>query len=265
MRGRALIIAGSDSGGGAGIQADIKTVTALGGYAMTAITALTAQNTRGVHDVKSAPPDFIAKQIEVTASDLGVDAVKTGMLANAEIIDEVAKALDLYAKDAPAVIDPVMVAKGGASLLEDRAIDAVKAQLIPRAAVITPNAPEAQRLTGLTVATLDDQKRAGEALLEAGAGAALIKGGHLEGEMVQDVLVTPEAIGVFEAPRQDTRNTHGTGCTLASAIAVRLAQGMDLSEAVREARDYVWKAIATAPGYGGGAGPLNHAWPCAEG
>ncbi|WP_022697621.1 bifunctional hydroxymethylpyrimidine kinase/phosphomethylpyrimidine kinase [Euryhalocaulis caribicus] len=262
MKGRVLIIAGSDSGGGAGIQADIKSVTALGGYAMTAITALTAQNTKGVHGVHPALPDFVAQQIAVTAEDLGADAIKIGMLGVKEIVEAVADALETAALDAPLVLDPVMVAKGGQSLLDEAAVSAMQDRLIPGASLVTPNAPEAARLTGETVEDLHGQRRAGEALLKAGAKAVLIKGGHIPGDTIHDVLMTPAGDHMFDGPRIDTRHTHGTGCTLASAIATRLAQGDDLPTAVDDARAYVLRAIETAPGYGAGAGPLNHAWPC---
>jgi len=262
MRGRVLIIAGSDSGGGAGIQADIKSVTALGGYAMTAVTALTAQNTQGVHGVHAASPEFVRRQIAVTAADLGVDAVKIGMLGEAAIVDAVADALAEAEIEAPLVLDPVMVAKGGASLLAQGAAERIMARLVPGAALATPNAPEAGRLAGLPVEDEDGQRRAAEALLEAGARAVLVKGGHIPGDRVRDVLVTPDGAETFESPRIDTRHTHGTGCTLASAIAARLAQGAPLRDAVAEARAYTIRAIETAPGYGAGAGPLNHAWPC---
>jgi hydroxymethylpyrimidine/phosphomethylpyrimidine kinase len=260
-KGRVLIIAGSDSGGGAGIQADIKTVTALGGYAMTAITAITVQNTLGVFGVHEIPRDVVADQIRVVMGDLGADAIKTGMLATPEIVETVAAALDAHAPGIPAVVDPVMIAKGGHALLQDRAVDAVTRLLLPRAALITPNAPEASRLTGLSVDTLDDQKRAADALLKLGARAVLVKGGHVEGAVIHDVLATPGGVEVFSAPRIDTRATHGTGCTLASAIAAGLAQGRTLSAAIAEARAYLMRAIETAPGFGQGHQPLNHGWP----
>ena len=236
--GRVLIVAGSDSGGGAGIQADIKAVTALGGYAMTAITALTAQNTLGVHGVQPTPLDFIARQIDVVVDDLGVDCVKTGMLATTEVIETVANRLDAKAAEA--------------------AVAAMREIMVPRASLLTPNVPEAEALTGLTIAGGDDLRRAGEALLAQGASAVLMKGGHLDGPQVTDLLVAPDGVTVFEGPRIATRHTHGTGCTTASAIAAGLAQGMDLAAAVGRARAYVQVAIASAPGYGHGHGPLNH-------
>jgi len=259
MKGRVLVVAGSDSGGGAGIQADIKTITALGGYAMTAVTALTAQNTKGVTAVHAAPPEFVAEQVRVTLEDLGADAVKTGMLADATIIAAVADALDRLAAGIPWVIDPVMVAKGGDRLLAEDAAEALKARLVAKAAVVTPNLLEAAALTGRTVATVADMEAAGHALIKMGAKAALVKGGHLAGDTVTDILVTGTGSKRFESKRIKTRHTHGTGCTLASAIACSLAQGMSVEAAVGRARDYVTEAIRTAPGYGSGHGPLNHA------
>ena len=262
-KGRVLIIAGSDSGGGAGIQADIKTVTALGGYAATAITAVTVQNTLGVSGVHVIPVDIIEAQARAVLDDIGADAIKTGMLGDVATVETVARLLD-RAAGIPAVIDPVMIAKGGASLLQARAVDAVKTLMIPRAALLTPNAPEAEALTGLAVRDLDGQRRAGEALLALGARAVLMKGGHVPGERVADLLLTPNGETLFEGERIDTRHTHGTGCTLASACAVGLAQGMDLTAAVARAWTYVHEAMLRAPGFGAGHGPLDHAWPMRE-
>jgi hydroxymethylpyrimidine/phosphomethylpyrimidine kinase len=257
--GRVLIIAGSDSGGGAGIQADIKTVTALGGYAATAVTAVTVQNTLGVSGVHPIPLDVVEAQARAVLDDIGADAIKTGMLGDAATVERVAKVLD-SAAGLPAVIDPVMVAKGGAALLPGAALGAVRRLLIPRAALLTPNAPEAEALTGLPVASLDDLRRAGEALLQAGAKAVLMKGGHVPGAKVTDLLITPDGEILLEAERIETRHTHGTGCTLASACATGLAQGMPLTEAVARAWAYVQEAIARAPGFGQGHGPLDHGW-----
>lgn len=257
--GRVLIIAGSDSGGGAGIQADIKAVTALGGYAMTAVTALTVQDTTGVHGVHAAPLEVIAAQARVVLADIGADAVKTGMLGSVEVVALVADLLDEAA--VPAVVDPVMIAKGGHPLLAEAAVAAVRERMVPRAALLTPNAPEAEALTGLEVRDLDGQRRAGERLLELGARAVLMKGGHVPGETVTDLLVTPGGETTFAGPRLDTANTHGTGCTLASACAAGLAQGLALEPAVARAWAYVAEAIRRAPGFGKGHGPLNHAWP----
>lgn len=258
-RGRVLILAGSDSGGGAGIQADIKAVTMMGGFAATAVTAITVQNTLGVHGVHPLPLEVIAAQARAVLEDIGTDAVKTGMLGSVEVVETVAALLD--EANAPAVVDPVMVAKGGHPLLPDAAVEAVKRLMIPRAALLTPNAPEAEALTGLTVADPDGQRRAGEALLAMGAKAVLMKGGHVSGPTVVDLLMTPDGETVLEAERVDTRHTHGTGCTLASACAAGLAQGRPLEVAVAEAWAYVGEAIRRAPGLGGGHGPLDHAWP----
>jgi hydroxymethylpyrimidine/phosphomethylpyrimidine kinase len=257
--GRVLIIAGSDSGGGAGVQADIKTVTALGGYAATAITAITVQNTLGVSAAHPVPPELIAAQARAVLGDIGADVIKTGMLGDAEVVELVAQLLD--AAGLPAVIDPVMVAKGGARLLADEAVDPVRRLLVPRAALLTPNAPEAEALTGLSVETTDDLRRAGEALLAAGAGAVLMKGGHIPGPRVTDILMTPYGETVLEDERIETRHTHGTGCTLASACATGLAQGLSLEAAAARAWDYVHRAMLSAPGLGAGHGPLDHGWP----
>ena len=261
FQGRVLIIAGSDSGGGAGVQADIKTVTALGGYAMSAITAITVQNTLGVFGMHEIPPGIVRDQIRVVMEDLGADAIKTGMLVNAAIVEAVAAALDAHAPNVPLVVDPVMIAKGGAALLETRAVEAMKALLAPRAALITPNAPEAAALTGIEIGDVEDQKRAAEALLRLGAGAALVKGGHIPGPWVHDVLASRRGMKVFSSQRIETRATHGTGCTLASAIAAGIAQGMECEAAVEWARIYLLRAIAAAPGFGAGHQPLGHGWP----
>jgi hydroxymethylpyrimidine/phosphomethylpyrimidine kinase len=252
-QGRVLILAGSDSGGGAGIQADIKAVTLMGGHAATAITAITVQNTLGVHGVHPLPLDLIVAQARAVLEDIGTDACKTGMLGSVDVVETVAALLD--EAGAPAVVDPVMVAKGGHPLL------AVKSLMIPRATLLTPNAPEAETLTGFAVHDLDGQRRAGEALLMMGAQAVLMKGGHVDGPTVIDVLMTVEGETVLEAERIDTRHTHGTGCTLASACAAGLALGRPLEVAVAEAWAYVGEAIRRAPGLGGGHGPLDHAWP----
>ena len=264
-QGRVLVLAGSDSGGGAGIQADIKTITALGGYAATAITAITVQNTLGVTGVHPIPLDIVEAQARAVLDDIGADAFKTGMLGDAATVEVVARVL-AGAKDVPAVIDPVMIAKGGASLLAQEAIGALKSLLIPRAALLTPNAPEAAALTGLVVETTDDLRRAGEALLELGAQAVLMKGGHIlggegEGDRVVDLLITRQGETTFEGERIVTRHTHGTGCTLASACATGLAQGLSLTESVARAWNYVHEAMLRAPGFGAGHGPLDHAWP----
>ena len=257
--GRVLILAGSDSGGGAGLQADLKTVTALGGYAATAVTAVTVQNTLGVTSVLPVPADMVTAQARAVLDDIGADALKTGMLGDIAMVETVAAILD-SAAGIPAVVDPVMTAKGGAALLATDAMDAVRRLMVPRARLLTPNVPEAEALTGLGITNLDDQRRAGEALLALGARAVLMKGGHLHGERVTDLLLTPEGETLFESARLETRHTHGTGCTLASACAAGLAQGLTLEAAVARAWAYVQEAIARAPGLGRGHGPLDHAW-----
>ncbi|MCE2564930.1 bifunctional hydroxymethylpyrimidine kinase/phosphomethylpyrimidine kinase [Komagataeibacter sp. FNDCF1] len=259
MRGRILIMAGSDSGGGAGIQADIKTVTVLGGFAMTAITALTAQNTLGVHDVMPVAPEFIVAQMRCVMDDLGVDAFKSGMLDRPEVIEAIAAVL-MTSADVPYVLDPVMVAKGGAALLHDSALATLRDRLVPLATVLTPNLPEAEALLGRPIARREDMQDAARELLALGARAVLLKGGHIQGDELVDVLVEQGGrMETFASPRIATRHTHGTGCTLASAIATGLGQGMTLRDAVVRARTYVRNAIAAAPGYGAGSGPLDHA------
>lgn len=261
MRGRVLIVAGSDSGGGAGIQADIKAVSMLDAYAATAITALTAQNTEGVFGVLPITPEFIRRQIEVVLDDIGADVVKTGMLHDATVIEAVVAALRERGPSIPVIVDPVMVAKGGARLIDPSAVDALRHLLVARAEIVTPNLPEAEVLCGMKIADVGVMRAAGERLLALGCRAALIKGGHLPGETVSDVLVTPGGFRVWESARIATRHTHGTGCTLASAIAAGLAQGLDMESAVGRARAYVLRAIAGAPGLGRGHGPLDHAHP----
>jgi hydroxymethylpyrimidine/phosphomethylpyrimidine kinase len=255
---RILIVAGSDSGGGAGIQGDIKTVTCLGGYAATAMTALTAQNTQGVFGVIDLPPAFIAQQMALVLEDIGADAIKTGMLSKSEAILEIATLLAAKAQGIPLVVDPVMLAKGGHKLLDDKALGALRSQLIPRASLLTPNIPEASLLTGLTIEDPEAMLQAGRSLLALGPKAVLVKGGHLPGDELVDLLVTPEGVHRFSGRRIDSLHTHGTGCSLASAIAEGLGRGMALPAAVERARAYVRQAILTAPGFGRGHGPLNH-------
>jgi len=261
-KGRVLIIAGSDSGGGAGVQGDIKTVAALGGYGASAITAITVQNTLGVSGVHEIPVDIVRAQIEAVMSDIGADAWKLGMLGSPAHVLAVAQAYASVGGGAAMVLDPVMIAKGGATLLADDAIAVLAAELVPRAAIVTPNAPEAEALTGVAVRGLDGQIDAAEALVEnLGAHAALVKGGHIDGDIIRDVLLTREGYRVFESPRIATKATHGTGCTLASAIAAYLAQGAPLPSAVEKARAYLHQAILNAPGIGQGHQPLGHNWP----
>jgi hydroxymethylpyrimidine/phosphomethylpyrimidine kinase len=254
---RVLIIAGSDSGGGAGIQADIKTVTALGAYAMTAITAVTVQDTTGVHGFHSVPPNIIADQIRVVLGDIGADAIKTGMLVSAAAVEAIAETLGAY-RSIPLVVDTVMIAKGGTTLLDDKGVEAMRRRLFPIAALITPNAPEAARLTGIDVRSVEVATRAGLVLREQGARAVLVKGGHLEGDTVTDVLVDEAGVHRFESPRITSTSTHGTGCTLASAIVVGLAQGLPLQDAIIRARSFVQEAIRIGLPFGHGTGPLNH-------
>lgn len=257
-RGRVLIVAGSDSGGGAGIQADIKAVTALGGHAASAITALTAQNTMGVFGIHEVPLEFLRQQMELVLEDIGADCIKTGMLHSPAVIELVADVLEAKAPEVPVVVDPVMVAKGGARLLQEQATEALRARMLPLATVLTPNVPEAEILAGMDIPDAAAQRAAGEVLRGHGARAVLMKGGHMPGETICDLLLGESGEEAFTGPRIDTRHTHGTGCTLASAIACGLALGRPLADAVGRARNYVAEAIRTAPGLGQGHGPLNH-------
>ncbi|MDV6330584.1 bifunctional hydroxymethylpyrimidine kinase/phosphomethylpyrimidine kinase [Asticcacaulis sp. 201] len=255
---RVLIIAGSDPSGGAGIQADIKTVTCLGGYAMTAITALTVQNTLGVSDVMAVPPAFITAQAQACLDDIGADAIKTGMLADIAVMEAVS--LVVEGARVFTVVDPVMVAKGGHALMNHLAVDAMKALMIPLADLLTPNTLEATALTGIEIANEDDMRKAGAALLAMGARNVLVKGGHLDGPEVVDLLITPKGEHRFAAARIDTQHTHGTGCTLASACAALTRDARPLEDTIGLAKDYVGGAIATAPHLGQGHGPLRHNW-----
>ncbi len=259
MNGRVLIIAGSDSGGGAGIQADLKTVTALQGYGMTAIAALTAQNTLGVHGIWDVPADFVRLQMEVVLADLGADALKTGMLSSAELVRTVADVVAERAAGVPLIVDPVMVAKGGTRLLEESATTAMMEHLFPLATLITPNVPEAEALLGHTIPDVETMKAAACDLLSLGPKAVLLKGGHLEGDILTDVLADHDhGVRLFSGSRIHTTATHGTGCSLASAIATGLAQGLSLTDAVARARAYVREAIFTTQTLGHGHGPINH-------
>ena len=256
MRGRVLSVAGSDCGGGAGIQADIKTITALKGYAMSAITALTVQDTTGVHRIIPVSPNDVADQMRVVIQDLGVDAIKTGMLGDEGTVHAVCDVLESQGKTIPLVVDPVMVAKGGASLLEEGAVTAVKRRLFPLASIVTPNLPEAETLIG----TFKDPQMALKALVDLGAQNVLLKGGHGNGDTLEDLLLCDGVVHRFVSDRIDTRHTHGTGCTLSSAIATYLAQGDTMLQAVAKGHAYVRGAILNAPGYGHGHGPLNHGY-----
>lgn len=257
-KGRVLIVAGSDSGGGAGIQADIKAVTALGGFAATAITALTAQNTQGVFGVEAVSPAFIQQQMRVVLEDIGADVIKTGMLHDVATIEAVAEVLEEVGAGIPLVVDPVMVAQSGASLLAGSAVETLAARMLPLATLITPNIPEAEALTGMSIDDPEAMERAGLLLREKGAAAVLVKGGHMTGDLLIDVLVTQSGVERYSDSRIDTKENHGTGCTLASAIATGLAQGLTLPEAVVRARRYLRAALASAPGLGRGHGPVNH-------
>ena len=252
VNGKVLVIAGSDSGGGAGIQADIKTVMALGGYAATAVTALTAQNTMGVFGVHPAPPQFVAQQIRLVLEDMGADCVKTGMLVNADIITAIADAL------LPLVVDPVMVSKNGAALLDAQAVGALTTRLFPMARLITPNIPEAEFLLGRTIADEAGQIQAAQDLLRFGSHAVLLKGGHALQDRVVDILAAADGITRLTAPRLPGPSAHGTGCTLASAIAAGLAQKMELSAAITRAHAYVQRAIGGRFAVGNGHPVLDH-------
>ena len=264
MTAIAVTIAGSDSGGGAGIQADLKTFSALGVYGASVITALTAQNTQGVTGIHDVPPHFIAQQIDAVFSDLAVNAVKIGMLSVPVAIATVAAGLERW-KQTNVVLDPVMVATSGDRLLAPAAVETLKRELIPRALLITPNLHEAAALTGTPLAETEDEMRAqAEALLAIGANAVLIKGGHAQRADATDLLVTPSAVGRLTAEKIDTKNTHGTGCTLSAAIAAGLAKGLRLSEAVTDAKAYVTAAIGAADelSVGHGHGPVHHFHAC---
>jgi len=256
---RVLTIAGSDSGGGAGIQADLKTFAALGAYGTSAITAVTAQNTRGVLGVIAMSPEFVALQIDAIATDIGADAVKTGMLANRGIIEVVAAKIVEHGLR-PVVVDPVMLAKSGDPLLEPRARDALMELLLPIATVVTPNLPEAEVLCGFPIRDLDEMRRAASAIRSRGPRFVVVKGGHLPGSDSTDLFYDGERFEELSGPRIQTRNTHGTGCTFASAVAARLALGDTAWDAVRAAKRYVTEILVASAGLkiGGGHGPMNH-------
>ena len=256
---RALTIAGSDSGGGAGIQADLKTFFALGCHGMSALTAITAQNTIGVTGIHTVPPNFVAAQIDAVATDIGVDAAKTGMLATAEIIEAVAGALRGHGINR-LVVDPVFVSKGGDSLLMPDAVAALRTHMLPLAEIVTPNLHEAGGLLGGRIETIDDMKEAARSLRSLGPRAVLVKGGHLSGERAVDVMFDGTDMIEIDGPRFDTTDTHGTGCTLAAAIAARLAHGDELEPAVRFAKRFVGNAIERGLRIGKGYGPVNQGW-----
>jgi len=254
---RALTVAGSDSGGGAGIQADLKTFQELGVFGMTALTAVTAENTLGVSGVWPLPPEAVVKQIEAVATDIGVDAAKTGMLFDSAIIEAVAEAVRRFAID-KLVVDPVMVAKGGAPLLKEDAIETLRRRLLPHALLVTPNIPEAEVLTGMTIRTRADMEKAARAIVAMGAKAVVVKGGHSDGETADDLFYDRTRVEVLSAPRVATRNTHGTGCTFSAAVTAALAKGEDLLSAVRTGKAFITAAIREALDIGGGHGPTNH-------
>ncbi len=256
---KAMTIAGSDSGGGAGIQADLKTFTALGVYGMSAITALTAQNTLGVAGVHDVPPEFVALQIDHVAQDIGVDAAKTGMLSNAEIVEAVADSIRRNEIEL-LVVDPVMVAKSGDALLQESAREALIRHILPIAYVVTPNTAEAAMLTGTPIETFEDMQDAAREIFDMGPRHVLIKGGHMSGDIVEDLLFDGRAFHTFRAARIETKNTHGTGCTLSAAITAYLAKGSSTVTAVEAAKSYVTEAIRRSLPLGSGHGPLNHIW-----
>ncbi|MBU3932560.1 MAG: bifunctional hydroxymethylpyrimidine kinase/phosphomethylpyrimidine kinase [Proteobacteria bacterium] len=256
---RVLTIAGSDSGGGAGIQADLKTITVLGGFGMSVVTALTAQNTLGVHGIHEVPPEFVAAQFDAVATDIGVDAAKTGMLTSLEIIRVVAGKIRQYGIE-KLVVDPVMVAKGGMTMIHEEAKRTFIAELIPLAFVLTPNISEAEVLSGIRIATISDMREAARIIRDLGAGYVVVKGGHLRGDPV-DLLYDGREFREFVSPRIATADTHGTGCTYSAAIATGLAFGRDVAGAVAEAKRYITEAVRHAWRLGGGHGPTNHLAP----
>ena len=256
-KSKILIIAGSDSSGGAGIQADIKTVTALGSFAMTAITAVTSQNTTGIRSIVAIDPKEISNQIIFTSQDIKPDAIKIGMLHNTKVIESVIKSLNTI-KIKKIVLDPVMVAKGGSKLIDNKAVHSLKSKLVSKVMLITPNIPEAEILTKTTIKNKEDMIFAAKKLIEFGAKNVLIKGGHLESKIVQDIFVNKFDVKIFNSPRFKTKNTHGTGCTLSSAITTFLACGKPIKKSCELGIKYVNSSIKTNPNYGKGNGPINH-------
>jgi len=257
LKSKLLIIAGSDSSGGAGIQADIKTATSLGVYAMTAITAITAQNTKGVKSVIPIQPKEIFNQISYTVEDIKPNAIKIGMLHSVPVIQEVIKSIKKY-KFKNIVLDPVMVSKSGIELISKNSIVYLKKHLIRFATLVTPNIPEAERLTGRKIYRLKDMVKAGKEILKLGAEYVLIKGGHMIGNKIQNILITKKIVKIFISKKIKTRHTHGTGCTLSSAIASYLSRGYSIEKACDSSINYVYKAIEQHPGFGKGHGPVNH-------
>ncbi len=257
INSKVLIIAGSDSSGGAGIQADIKTVSTLGSYAMTAITAVTSQNTKGVQSIFAVPPLEISKQIEFTSKDIKPDAIKIGMLSNTKVINAVLNSLNKI-KVNKIILDPVMVAKGGARLINKKSITILKKQLIKKVTLITPNIPEAEILANQKISSKDDMINVGKKLIKIGAKNVLIKGGHLKSKITYDILINKNIIIVFKNKKIKSKHTHGTGCTLSSAIATYYSCGKSLKKSCENAIKYVNHAINDAPKYGNGHGPINH-------
>ena len=256
-KSKILVIAGSDSSGGAGIQADIKTITALGCYATTSVTAVTAQNTQGVKRIIPIPKEIVEKQITMILDDIGTHAVKIGMLHNTGIIKTVYKVLKKY-RLKNVVLDPVMIAKGGAKLISNSSINNLKNFLVPLCTLVTPNIPEAEVLTGYSILNKEDMIKAAKKIINMGAKNVLLKGGHLKRKMIFDILVSKKEIKVFKKKKINTRHTHGTGCTLSSALAACLSQKKTILKSCKISLKYVEQAITTAPGYGKGFGPLNH-------
>ena len=256
-KSKILIIAGSDSSGGAGIQADIKTVSSLGSYAMTAITAVTSQNTTGVLSIATIPAKEISKQIEFTSKDIKPDAIKIGMLHSVDVIKSVIKSVSKI-KIKKIILDPVMVAKGGAKLIDNKSIKILKKELLKKVSLITPNIPEAEILTNTKINSKEDMIYAGNILLNLGAKNVLLKGGHLLSNTMQDIFINKKEISIFENNKIKTKNTHGTGCTLSSAIATYYSCGKTLKKSCEMAIKYVNHAINTRPNYGKGNGPINH-------
>jgi len=257
INSKVLIIAGSDSSGGAGIQADIKTVTSLGSYAMTAITAVTSQNTNGVFSILSIPPIEISKQIEFTSKDIKPDAIKIGMLHSERVINAVIKSLKKI-KIKKIILDPVMMAKGGEKLIDNKSIKILKNKLLKRVNLITPNIPEAEILTRIKIKSKEDMINAANILLKSGVKNVLIKGGHLKSKTMIDIFINKKEISIFKNKKINTKNTHGTGCTLSSAIATYYSCGKTLKKSCEMAINYVNHAIGTGPDYGKGHGPINH-------
>jgi hydroxymethylpyrimidine/phosphomethylpyrimidine kinase len=258
MPKRLLVIGGSDSGGGAGLQADIKTACAFGVHAMTAVTAVTAQDTIAIHTIYPMPATLVREQIACCLSDIGADAIKIGMLGSSEVASAVADSLERDAIGIPVVLDPVLASTSGTAFLDERGVAVLRDRLIPRATVLTPNIPETESLAAMPASSGEQILAAARALRSLGAQAVLIKGGHASHAMVEDRLVWEGGVEIFAFPRIETRHTHGTGCTLATAIACGLAEGHSLPVAVGRAREFVQTAIETAPGFGHGHGPLNH-------